>query len=284
MPDYGLQGRVALVTGGNTGIGAATARALAGEGAHVAIAYYRFPERAVALVEELRRLSGPATAVRVDLADTTALAPLLERVEAELGPLTILVNNAAHSERDGFAALTAEELDRHFAVNARATALLTAEFARRFRGPAPHSGPPPGPYLGSQPVAGGRRQVEPVAVVEGEAKRDQAAPGRVINLTSGQGLGPMPGELAYVASKGAIEALTVTLSAELLPLGITVNAVDPGITDTGWITDELRDLLLPRMPLGRFGQPEDAARLILFLASAQAAWITGQVIRSRGGA
>lgn len=93
----------------------------------------------------------------------------------------------------------------------------------------------------------------------------------------------MPGELAYVASKGAIEALTRTFAAELAPLGITVNAVDPGITETGWISDEQRVAWTAHAPFGRLGQPEDAARLILFLASAQASWITGQIIHSRGG-
>jgi 3-oxoacyl-[acyl-carrier protein] reductase len=107
--------------------------------------------------------------------------------------------------------------------------------------------------------------------------------GRIINLTSGQSVAPMPGELAYAATKGAIEAFTVSLSAELAPYGITVNAVDPGATDSGWMTEEIKQELLPRFPMGRIGQPEDAARLIAFLASDEAAWITGQVIHSRGG-
>ena len=107
--------------------------------------------------------------------------------------------------------------------------------------------------------------------------------GRIINLTSGQSLGPMPGELAYVATKGAVEAFTVSLSAELASHGITVNAVDPGPTDTGWMTEEVRKELLPRFPQGRIGQPEDVARLIAILASDEAAWITGQVMHSSGG-
>jgi 3-oxoacyl-[acyl-carrier protein] reductase len=93
----------------------------------------------------------------------------------------------------------------------------------------------------------------------------------------------MPGEIAYAASKGAIDALTATLAAELAPLRITVNAVDPGITDTGWISAELRAEFLARAPMGRIGTPEDAARLLVFLASDEARWITGQIIRSRGG-
>jgi 3-oxoacyl-[acyl-carrier protein] reductase len=90
-------------------------------------------------------------------------------------------------------------------------------------------------------------------------------------------------EIAYIATKGAIDAMTITLSAELAPLGITVNAINPGPTDTGWMTPELEERLLPQFPFGRIGRPEDAARLIAFLASEQAEWITGQIIHSEGG-
>ena len=93
----------------------------------------------------------------------------------------------------------------------------------------------------------------------------------------------MPGELAYAATKGAVEAFTVTLAAEVAPLGLTVNAINPGPTDTGWMSEELRAALLARLPFGRIGRPEDAARLVAFLASEDAAWITGQVIHSEGG-
>jgi 3-oxoacyl-[acyl-carrier protein] reductase len=245
MPDYGLNGAVALVTGGNTGIGAATARALAAEGAHVAIGFYDHADAADQIVGEIAERGGRAISIHVDLSDAAAIEPLLDAAE-QLGPLRILVNNAAHSTRDGWAALTAADLDRHWAVNARATALLTTAFARRI------------------------------------AARQERG-GSVVNLTSGQGLGAMPGEIAYAASKGAIDALTATLAAELAPLRITVNAVDPGITDTGWISDELRTAFLARAPMGRIGTPEDAARLLVFLASDEARWITGQIIRSRGG-
>ena len=138
--------------------------------------------------------------------------------------------------------LTGEELDRHYAVNLRATSLLCAAFARH----CPSGG------------------------------------GRIINLTSGQGLSPMPEELAYAATKGAIEALTLSLSAALAGKGITVNAVDPGPTDTGWLTRELYESLLAQASMGRLGTPEDAARLVAFLASEEAGWITGQILRSRG--
>jgi 3-oxoacyl-[acyl-carrier protein] reductase len=129
-------------------------------------------------------------------------------------------------------------------VNLRATALLAAGFARRYPG---------GPG------------------------------GRIINLTSGQSLGPMPGELVYAATKGAIEAFTVALAAEVGGKGITVNAVNPGPTDTGWMTGDLKRELSARFPTGRVGEPEDPARLVAFLASEEAAWITGQVIHSEGG-
>lgn len=92
----------------------------------------------------------------------------------------------------------------------------------------------------------------------------------------------MPGELAYATSKGAIEAFTRSLAAGVAAKGITVNAIDPGATDTGWMTEEFKAALLREMAFGRLGQPEDAARLVVFLASDAGAWITGQVIHSRG--
>jgi 3-oxoacyl-[acyl-carrier protein] reductase len=108
-------------------------------------------------------------------------------------------------------------------------------------------------------------------------------PGRIVNLVSGQFLGPMPGELAYTASKGALEAFTRQLAAEVAHLGITVNAVGPGPNDTGRIDDALREELLPRFPMGRLGRPEDAAALVAWLCSDEAGWVTGQVVHAEGG-
>ena len=107
--------------------------------------------------------------------------------------------------------------------------------------------------------------------------------GRVVLFTSGQHLEPMARELPYAASKGAIHALTASLAAHLAPRGILVNAVNPGPTDTGWATPELTRHELRRLPLGRWGAPEDAARLVGWLASDDAAWVTGQVLTSDGG-
>jgi len=254
--DRDLKGKIALVTGASRhiGIGAAVARALAQAGADVFVTYYRpydaampwgsQPAEADEVINTLRALGVRAGGIELDLAQPEAPAALFDQVEAALGAVDILINNATYSVNGGIDDLTAESLDRHYAVNVRAMALLCAEFARRYRG---ENG------------------------------------GRIINLTSGQGLGPMPGELAYVATKGAVDAFTVSLSAELAPRGITVNAVDPGVTDTGWIPPELKQELEARSPRGRVGTPEDAARLICFLASPAAGWITGQIIRSRGG-
>jgi len=153
-------------------------------------------------------------------------------------------NNAAHSTRDSYETLDAATLDAHYAVNVRAPALLSCALAR------------------SHP---------------------RGTPGRIVNLTSGQSLGPMRGELAYTATKGALETFTVQFAAEVAELGITVNAVGPGPNDTGWMDDALRAELLPRFPLGRIGRPEDAAALVAFLCSDDGGWITGQVIHSEGG-
>ena len=186
-----------------------------------------------------------AEAIETDLADPEAPAALLDTVTERLGALpSVLVNNAAVAVNGGYAELDAATLDLHYAVNVRAPALLSCELARRW--------------------------------VKGE-------PGRIVCLTSGQALGPMLGELPYATTKGALEMFVRQLAPEVMPLGITVNAVNPGVTDTGWVTDEIRADVLPRIPGGRIGEGEDAARLIAWLCSADAAWVTGQVIGSEGG-
>ena len=255
-PTADLRGRVALVTGvgRRRGIGSAVCRALAARGADVVFSYWKAYDRAApmasdedepeVLLEKLRAEGVRAGAVETDLSRPDCAERLLDATADLLGPPSILVNAAAHSVRDGFEALDAETLDAHHAVNLRATALLSVHFARRYQG---------------------------------------GAGGRILNFSSGQSLGPMVGELAYAASKGAIEAFTQTLAAEVGHKGITVNAVNPGPTDTGWMTDELKGQLAAKSPFGRVGEPEDAARLVAFLATDEAAWITGQIIHSEGG-
>ncbi len=253
-----LEGQTALVTGATraNGIGAAVVRRLAAAGCDVAFSHWRpydaaFPwgggnEDPEHLEAEARAEGVRSLAIECDLSPPDGAVRLLDASEAGIGPIGILINNAAYSTSDGYQALDAAILDAHYAVNMRAAMLLSAEFCRRF------------------PTSGQRH-------------------GRIVNMTSGQGLGPMPDELAYGATKGAIEAFTRSLSPAVMPLGITVNAVNPGPTDTGWISDELRGTLLPLFPSGRLGTPDDAARLIVWLAGPDAGWVTGQVIASEGG-
>jgi 3-oxoacyl-[acyl-carrier protein] reductase len=186
-----------------------------------------------------------AEAIPCDLSAPGAAASLLEEVAARCGSVpAVLVNNAAYEVRAGFAELDGAMLDDHYAVNVRAPLLLSCELARRH---AP-----------------------------GE-------PGRIVCLTSGQSHGPMLGELPYAVTKGALETFVTQVAPELMALGITINAVNPGVTDTGWVGDDVRDELTARMPAARLGQAEDAAVLIAWLCSADAGWVTGQVISSEGG-
>jgi 3-oxoacyl-[acyl-carrier protein] reductase len=254
FPD--LRGRVVVVTGASRlqGIGASICRAFAEQGcsifltAHSSYDRRMYPEApatlgARQLVEELQQRGVAAGYLEADLGQPDCAAPLLDRAEELFGNPSILVNNAAYSSKDGYENLNAQGLDAHYAVNVRGAALLSVEFARRFSG---KSG------------------------------------GRILYLTSGQDLGPMPGELAYAASKGAITAFMRSLAKEVGSKGITVNAIDPGPTETGWMSEELKASLIEQSAIGRLGRPEDAARLIVFLASAAADWISGEVIHSRG--
>jgi 3-oxoacyl-[acyl-carrier protein] reductase len=245
-----LEGRVALITGvtRRAGIGAAIARELANAGAKLFIAFFRkYDQRQPwgleesetdALLDELRAVSD-VRGLEIDLGLPSAPRELIERTLSQFGRIDILVNNAAHWEPGGVDHVDAAQLDRHYAVNTRATVLLSVEFAR--------CEPSPGPR-------------------------------RIVNITSGQGAGPMPGELAYVVTKAALDALTITLSAELAPRGITVNAIDPGPTDTGWLSVEQRDELLRH---GKLALPVDTARLVRLLARDDTGSVNGQIIRVR---
>ncbi len=175
--------------------------------------------------------------MEADFLDPEAPAAVMAAAVAALGHVDILVANHSRSDHLGLIDTTAAELDAQWAVNTRATLLLVQGFA---------------------------------------AQHDGRAGGRVLMMTSGQHRWPMPGELGYVATKGAIHQVTRTLAAELADRGITVNTVNPGATDTGWATPEQR----ARVPT--WGKPDDAARLIAWLCTDDAKWVNGQVIDSTG--
>lgn len=256
MPPAGLRGKIAIVTGVSRrqGIGAAVCRAFADCGVDLLFTHWRaFDRRAgyadeegpATIAEELRGTGVRIEHLEIDLSPADSPRRVIEAAVERLGIPSILVNNATHDPpgNRGIATLDAAELDLTYAVNIRGMALLTAEFIRHYAG---------GPG------------------------------GRIINLTSGQSLGPMPDSLAYATTKGAVEAFTVSLAPAVAAHGVTVNAVDPGATDTGWMTDDQKTAWAAEMGMGRVGRPMDAARLITFLASDAGAWLTGQVIHSRG--
>jgi 3-oxoacyl-[acyl-carrier protein] reductase len=250
-----LAGRSALVTGVSRriGIGWAIAHRLSELGAALYVSGWRAHDAAQPYgadpgdpVAELRAAL-PDTDIHAgehDFADAGAPERCLAEAAGALGHVDVLVANHAHSSNRALGELDAAEIDLALAVNVRATLLLIQAFAAR------HDGRPGG---------------------------------RVVTLTSGQHRGPMRGELPYIAGKGALHQVTASLAAALAPRGITVNCVDPGATDTGYATPAAHAEVIGLEPMGRWGQPADAARLIGFLATDDARWITGQVIASTGG-
>jgi 3-oxoacyl-[acyl-carrier protein] reductase len=256
-----LRGRAALVTGVSrrAGIGYAVARRLAALGASLFLHSYAPHDRDQPWGEDP---GGPQAVARgvhdavadadahvhwlpLDLALPDTPAELIDAAVAAYGHLDILVCNHARSGGDGpLGTLDAKMLDAHWAVNTRSSILLTQAFAAR------HDGRPGG---------------------------------RVIFMTSGQELGPMTGEVAYAASKGALASITKTLADQLADRRITLNAVNPGPVDTGYAPPEAHEAVRRHFPQQRWGVPDDPARLIAWLVTDEAIWITGQVINSEGG-
>jgi 3-oxoacyl-[acyl-carrier protein] reductase len=264
--------RVAIVTGANHGIGAATAERFAAEGIAVVVAYLRgrvtqdaaTPERyqenrmrsGDEVVERIIAAGGRAIAMEADLLDVATPVALFDRAEAEFGPVDIVINNATGwSSGDSFAAgghdpagretpgVTAELFDRTFGVDARAGALMIAEFARRH-------------------IARG------------------ATWGRIVGLTSG-GSNGFPSEVTYGAAKMALENYTMAAATELGRRGVTANMVHPPITDSGWVNDAVRQFAATSSDHFHVADPAEVAGVIAWLCSDEAGMVTGNVIRMR---
>jgi len=292
MIDPGLKEKVVLVTGGNNpfGIGAAIAGAFASHGAKVFIHYFcqeiDFPtdsqdntnaqesglpfffeqqrKNADEVVASIQKHGGKAESWEGDLRDPTNVSLLFEQAEKAFGHVDILVNNAAEYDADSFlpsealgdstalweggptiSTIDVDSHDRHFAVNSRAVAILMAKFARR--------------------------------IIERKTHW-----GRIINISADCAWG-CPKEISYRASKYALESYSRSAAAELGPYGITVNIVSPGPVQSGYISAEGQEALITDIPLRRIGRPEDISNAVVFFASEQAGWITGQLLFVHGG-
>jgi 3-oxoacyl-[acyl-carrier protein] reductase len=264
-------GHTAIVTGANHGIGAATALALARRGCAVLCTFLRVQDQvdpgipqvyrdhrargAEAVVVEITAVGGRALAVEADLSDPASPAALFSTAENNFGPVDVLVNNAtgwiadsfvpADTDRHGRSVqlVTAQTWQQQFGVDAMGAALMIGEFARRH-------------------IARGGTW------------------GRIIGLTSGGDLG-FPEEVSYGAAKAAQVSYTMSAAAELAGFGVTANMVHPPVTDTGWVTDPIRELVAASSTLFHVASPAEVAEVIAYLASDAAALITGNVITLR---
>jgi 3-oxoacyl-[acyl-carrier protein] reductase len=243
-----LKDQVAIVTGGARGIGQAIARALAAEGAKVAVVYKGSQAAAAAMVDEIRQREGNAIALQVDVTNGAEVQKAVETVEKDLGPVSILVNNAGIVKDDLFVRMEPEAWNNVLATN----------------------------------LGGTYNFCKAVAYSMMRARR-----GRIINVSSVVAEHVNQGQTNYAASKGAINAFTRALAVELASRGVTVNAIAPGFIETDMsaaIRNKAGDFIEKKLiPMKRVGKPEDVAKIAVFLASDDSSYITGQVITVDGG-
>ena len=249
--------RVAIVTGVSrlAGIGFEVARRLLSDGLSVLVHSWSQhdaeqpwgaePGGTQAVIEALGGIGPRVAHLEADFADPTAPERVVAEAVDRFGAVDVLIANHAHSSRQALDAVTAAELDKAWAINARAVVLLVQAFAK-------HHAP-------------------------------DRSDGRIVLFTSGQHLAPMADELPYAITKGAIHQMTKSLADALADRAVTVNAINPGPVDTGWPSPELRERLRAAFPARRWGRPDDIAPLVRWLASPDSAWLTGQVIDAEGG-
>lgn len=244
-----LKGKVAIVTGASKGIGAAIAKNLGAEGAAVVVNYASDQEGAERVVAEISRKGGKAVAVQGDISKASDVQHIFTEAKRVYGPVDVLVNNAGVYRFDPIEAVTEEEFHREFNTNVLGTILAIRELVKHFG-------------------AGG---------------------GSVINISSVVSTGALPNSVVYSASKGAVDSIARVLGAELGARNIRVNTIAPGGVETegvhsaGVIGSDFEKKLVADTPLGRLGQPDDIARVAVFLASDNARWLTGERITASGG-
>jgi len=243
-----LSGKVAIVTGASKGIGAAIARRFGEAGAAVAVNYSSDKAGADRVVEQIKRDGGKAVSIQANVSKSADVKRLFAETKVMLGALNVLVNNAGVFTFEPLEAVTEEEFHRQFDTNVLGTLLATQEAVTAFNGQG----------------------------------------GSVINISTISSINPVPSSVVYSASKSAVDAITKALAKELGDRKIRVNAIAPGMTETEGVKDlgitlDMAKAIGAPIPLGRLGRPDDIARVALFLASDQSAWLTGERITASGG-
>jgi 3-oxoacyl-[acyl-carrier protein] reductase len=244
-----LAGKIAVVTGASKGIGAEIARHLAAEGAAVIVNYASSKEGADEVVDKITKRGGKAIAVQANVAKREEVERLFSATRKAFGRIDILVNNAGVYEFSPLEGITEDQFHKHFDVNVLGLLLTTQEAVKQFG----------------------------------------SAGGSIINISSAVTSLTPPNSSVYTGTKGAVDAITRTLAKELGPRKIRINAINPGMVETegmraaGFDQGDLRKGIEAQTPLGRIGQPEDVAPAVVFLASSDSAWITGETLRVAGG-
>ncbi len=244
-----LEGKVAIVTGASKGIGAGIAKQLASEGATVVVNYASSKDAAEKVVKEITSAGGKAVAIQADMARQADIERLFAESNKQFGKLDILVNNAGIYEFSPIEGITGEHFHKQFDLNVLGLVLASKEAAKYFDGQG----------------------------------------GSIINLSSLVSVSPQPNASVYSATKGAVDAITKSLSKELGPRKIRVNAINPGmvltegVTTAGFDQSDFRKEIESRTPLGRIGKVEDIAPAAVFFASNDSAWITGETLVIAGG-